>query len=160
MQESGLSGAGTTDQVADGPRADPRVAPVARELDLPEADPASSPRQVRWRRRRGQRVVLLLILLWILNGFDLAFTIMAHRLGDFNEGNPIARNMLHQPIRVIVFKVSSVVFASGIFFLFRDRGLVEAGCWGLCLVYAAIGFLWLLYYNEYEAHLHLRWGLG
>ena len=156
MQESGLSRAGTTEQVSDGPRAGSRAIPVAREVDLP----APSPRQARWSRRRGQRVVLLLILLWILNGFDLAFTIMAHRLGDFSEGNPIARTMLHQPVRVVIFKVSSVVFASGIFFLFRDRGLVEAGCWGLCLVYAVIGFLWLLYYDGYEAHLHLRWGLG
>jgi len=148
MYDSEPSGGGRTGLDAEIPCA----IPVAAEAALP----ADS----RWRQRRGHRVVLLLILLWILNGFDLAFTIMAHGLGDFNEANPIARRMLDPPIRVIVFKVSSVVFASGIFLIYRRRVLVEAGCWIMCAIYVAICVLWGAFWNSYQSHLNMRWMSG
>ncbi len=98
--------------------------------------------------RRRRRVVLLLVLLWVLNSFDLMFTIIAHNMGTFNEANPIARYLLEHPYAVTAFKLGTLVFASVVLLSFSHLRLVELSCWTLCGVYVVLSVIWLVYFER------------
>ena len=75
--------------------------------------------------RRARRVILLLVLLCLLNAFDLACTITVHKLGAFHEANPVARYVLQYPNLVVLFKAGMVGFAASVFFVHRHRRCVQ-----------------------------------
>lgn len=88
----------------------------------------------------------MLILLWIANAFDLVFTLLAVRVGGFEEVNPIAAPLLNDAVLLATFKILAVLFASIIILKFRKRLLTEIGCWGLCLTYTLLSTRWWIYY--------------
>ena len=95
------------------------------------------------RARRPRRVVALLILLWVLNLFDLAYTIQAHQTGHFHELNPIARDLLDSPWVLAGFKLLAVLLGSLILLHLRRHRLAELAAWFLCLAYVALVLRWL-----------------
>lgn len=99
---------------------------------------------------RARRVILILVLLWIANAFDLTFTLLAIRAGGFEEGNPIAAPLLNDPGLLTAFKLLTVLFASIIILKFRRRRLTEIGCWGLCLTYILVSTMWWIYYFSHH----------
>jgi len=106
--------------------------------------------QAAWRRRpsaRPRRVLLLVGVICLLNGFDLAFTLLARQVGQFREVNPVARPLLERPAALVAFKVAAVLVASVIFIAFRRHRLTEIACWGFCFVYTALSLVWTTYYG-------------
>jgi len=95
---------------------------------------------------RSRRVCCLLAALWLLNGFDLAYTILAHQIGHFPELNPFARPLLDSPWALGAFKMAAVVLGSVILFLLRRQRIAEYVSWGLVLIYTALAFRWMRYY--------------
>jgi hypothetical protein len=83
-------------------------------------------------------VVLLLAMLWILNAFDLALTVICtsadSHLDRFAEANPVARYFLAQPGALFTFKLGALAFATTVLFILRRRGVSELGCWLLAAV--------------------------
>lgn len=102
---------------------------------------------------RGRRVALLLGLLWLLNAFDLACTLMVRDTIYFHEANPIFRPMLEHPHLVFLCKASAIVFATMVLGLWRRRWYVECACWGLCLVYGLLSFVWMHCITMYSFHI-------
>ena len=100
---------------------------------------------------RSRRVFSLLVLLWILNFFDLAYTIFAHEIGGFEELNPLARHMLNPSWTLILFKVALVTNASVILLILRRHRIAEIACWCMCLVYTGLTFTWITYYSILDA---------
>jgi len=98
--------------------------------------------------RRARRVVLILVLLWIVSVFDLVFTLFAHRLGGFQEANPVAELLIGNSIGLIGFKFTMLVCASAIFFVLRRHVWAEIGCWLMAVVYTCLAFVWLYYYHH------------
>jgi len=94
-------------------------------------------------RLRARRVVLLLLMLAMLNAFDLACTIAVRSHKIFEEANPIARPLMERPILVVLFKVTLVSFAAAVFFAYRTRRVVELACWCVCALYVVLAFLWM-----------------
>ncbi len=86
--------------------------------------------------------MLLLVLLAMLNAFDLTCTIAVRHHGLFEEANPVARPLMDRPILMVLFKVSLVSFAAAIFFTYRTRRVVELACWCVCTLYVVLAFLW------------------
>jgi hypothetical protein len=95
---------------------------------------------------RPGRVILLVIFLAMLNAFDLVFTILAHRIGEFREANPIAALLLDHTAALVAFKAAALLVASAIFIVFRRHWLTELVCWTFCGVYTALSILWMVYY--------------
>jgi len=96
--------------------------------------------------RRGRRVALILIFVWIVNIFDLVFTLIACELGGFRELNPLVHEVLHKSEQLVLYKVSTVFAATLIIWAFRRRRITEIACWGLSVVYTVLAFLWTSYY--------------
>jgi len=108
------------------------------------------------RRRRGdatarrvRRVLLILVWIWMLNIFDLFFTMAALKVGGFEELNPLARLYLHSPEMLSFFKLGMLLTASLVFLAFRRRRITEVGCWGLAAVYTVLSFIWFAYYCHF-----------
>jgi len=99
--------------------------------------------------RRSRRVVLLIALLLLISGFDLAFTLLASQTGNFEELNPLAARLIHMPAALVAFKLLLVGAASVILYALRTRRLTEWACWGLAGAYAALAAVWWLYYASH-----------
>lgn len=100
---------------------------------------------------RARRVVLLLACLWMLNIFDLTFTLLASRIGHFEELNPLARHLLDSPVALVAYKFALLTFTSVVFFVFRRHWMTEVGCWYLAVVYTVLAAVWLHYYHGHPA---------
>jgi len=103
----------------------------------------------RW-SARSRRIVLLLAAIWMINLFDLTFTVLAHNTGNFVEANPIARALLDNRPALLAFKLGAMVIATGILVCLRRHWLAELGCWFLCGAFATLAFMWLVYYRSWE----------
>lgn len=99
--------------------------------------------------RRVRRVLLVLIWIWVLNIFDLSFTMIALKVGGFEELNPLARLYLHSPEVLTFFKLGTLLTASIVFLAFRRHRVTEVGCWGLAAVYTVLSFIWFAYYCHF-----------
>jgi len=88
--------------------------------------------------------------IWMLNAFDLAFTILSHEQGFLHEENPLARIMLsHGIASIILFKLGLVLIGSYPLLRFRKARIAELAA---CLVFAAYVLLairWSMCYELY-----------
>ena len=91
--------------------------------------------------------MLMVVLIWIVGVFDFVFTVMAVRIGGFEEANPLARQFIHSPLMLAVFKFSTLSVATAVLVAFSRRRLTEFGCWFLAAAYAALAVVWLVYYG-------------
>jgi len=95
---------------------------------------------------RSRRVVLALAFIWLVGLIDLHLTLLAVRIGHFQEVNPVARALIHSPPLVVAYKLVLLMVCTGLMFRFRRRLLTEVGCWLLAGAHAVLAFLWHAYY--------------
>lgn len=98
------------------------------------------------RAHRQRRIALLLIGTWVINAFDLAFTLLAAGHRHFVELNPIAASVIGNTPALIAYKILIVAFGSAILLKYRTRLLTEIGCWGICAVYSVLAGIWWKFY--------------
>ncbi len=98
--------------------------------------------------RRGGRVVIMLLVLWILGAFDLTLTVISseglytpNHTPLFVDANPIARLVLHEPYAVFTFKLGALAFGTAVLFICRRSVTAEIACWLLCGVYIILAAL-------------------
>jgi len=99
---------------------------------------------------RGRRVLLLVLVIWVFNVFDLNFTLLAHRIGGFEEANPLARAFLPSDEALVIYKFAMILPPTLIFLFFRRRLLTEIGCWTLFAAHVALSFMWVAYYSAFR----------
>ncbi|HUO09086.1 MAG TPA: DUF5658 family protein [Phycisphaerae bacterium] len=114
-----------------------------------------------FRERNGVRIATLLVVLGMLNGIDLAYTLFAHQIGMLQELNPLAAAYLTAGLMPSFVAYKLLMFLAGAVMLWRVRKSAWAGpaCWLLVAVYAGLGVLWYEWVREvlrmYETHLAL-----
>ena len=121
------------------PRPAPRLAPAAA-------------------RQRAWRVLLLLLAVALLNGFDLACTLFANRINMLNEMNPLAAMFLKQGMiwGLIGFKVLVVLCSLGTLWKLRSCRLTVAACWVVLLTYACLGAVWYQWAHVVNTTFEMR----
>jgi hypothetical protein len=98
---------------------------------------------------RPRRILLLLGAIWVLNVFDLGYTVLEATRHSFVEINPVAAPLLTAPTYILViYKAVLVAASSAILLLLRRHRVVEVGCWFLLGVYCCVAARWILYYND------------
>lgn len=103
-------------------------------------------------RLRSRRVFWLLLGAWIINLFDLGFTLLAHEQGILTEMNPVAVHLLLiGPLSVVVFKVGTMLFGSAIVWRFREMLFVERCVWMYALVCAGLSYWWYQFYLQADS---------
>ena len=92
--------------------------------------------------------------IWLLNGFDLAFTIISNQHGLFEEENPLARQMLDQGIAsIILYKIGLVLIGSYPLLRFRTARITELGTLVILLTSALLAFRWSTCFELYTLSL-------
>lgn len=92
---------------------------------------------------RSHRVILLVLGIWLLNGFDLVFTILSHEQGMLQEENPLARRMLYYGTpSIVLFKIGLVMIGSYPLLRFRTARITELGTLVILVAYALLAVHW------------------
>lgn len=121
------------------------------------AVPWPSPRAAGPARRRSafgwlvrpRRVLLVLAAMWVLNLFDLGFTLVEAGRSHFHELNPVAARFLTQPSYVLAaYKAVLVGIGSSILLALSRRRIAEVTAWFLLGVYILVAIRWSLYYKH------------
>lgn len=92
---------------------------------------------------RAHRVILLVLGIWLLNGFDLIFTILSHQNGMLDEENPVARHVLgYGTASIVLFKVGLVMIGSYPLLRFRTARITELGSIVILVAYSVLALHW------------------
>lgn len=109
----------------------------------------------RFRHNRPRRVLLLLAAVWIVQGFDLGFTIIAHQGGTFAELNPAASWALQRGATgAIIYKGVLVGAASVILWCCRKRALSECLLWLVVAACVGLSLRWRDYFAYFADSSH------
>lgn len=95
---------------------------------------------------RARRVLLLVLAIWVFNVFDLNFTLLACKIGGFEELNPVARMFIASDEALTIFKLGLTLPSTLIFLLMRRRLVTEIGCWMLLGAHAVLAGMWVIYF--------------
>lgn len=99
---------------------------------------------------RSRRVISLVIGIWILNAFDLAFTVLSHEQGMLHESNPVASFILSLGTPSIVcYKIGLVLLGSYPLLRFRSARIAEMAAMTVLIVYAMLAVRWSSCYELY-----------
>ncbi len=110
--------------------------------------PAARGRPFRW-LNRPRRVLLVLAAMWVLNLFDLGFTMIEAGRSHFHELNPVAARFLAKPSYVLAaYKAVLVGLGSAILLGLARRRIAELTAWLLLGVYILVAIRWSLYYKN------------
>ncbi len=92
---------------------------------------------------RAHRVICLVLGIWLLNGFDLVFTVMSHQHGMLHEENPLARHMLqYGTASIVLYKAGLVMIGSYPLLRFRKARIAELGSFVILAAYAFLALRW------------------
>ncbi len=99
---------------------------------------------------RSHRVICLVLGIWLLNGFDLTFTILSHEQGMLHEENPVARHILqYGTLSIVLFKIGMVLIGSYPLLRFRSVRITELGTYVIFAVYAFLALRWSTCFEVY-----------
>jgi|CXWL01.1.fsa_nt_gi hypothetical protein len=99
---------------------------------------------------RAHRVICLVMAVWLLNGFDLTFTILANEQGLLQEQNPLARKFLADgPASMILFKVGLVLIGSYPLLRYRRARITEMATLVILIAYGLLAVHWSECYKLY-----------
>jgi hypothetical protein len=96
-------------------------------------------------RRSCRQVIWLVILIAVLNVYDLACTLVAHNSGGLWELNPFASSIVHQNSVIVVFKVSLTVGAAILLLVARRHRLAQIGSWWAGVLYTVLILRWTMF---------------
>jgi uncharacterized protein DUF5658 len=99
-------------------------------------------------RDRATRVLAVLSLIWVLNFFDLSYTVLESSGRHFRELNPVAAALLESPIALVAYKAALVAVGSTILLLYRNVRVVEWGSWLVLAAYVWVAIRWSLYFAD------------
>ena len=103
---------------------------------------------------RSHRVICLILGIWLINAFDLVFTILSHEQGVLVEQNPLARKMLELGVAsLVLYKIGLVLIGSYPLVKFRTARITEWGTLVVFLSYATLAFRWSDCYEAYSVAL-------
>lgn len=89
--------------------------------------------------------------IWLLNGFDLVFTLLSHRHGLLQEQNPIARLILgNGTSSIVLFKIGLVLIGSYPLLRFRRLRLAELAAYLVLAAYVLLAIRWSTCFELYS----------
>jgi len=89
-----------------------------------------------------RQVIWLVVLIVILNLYDLVCTLFAHGVGGLWELNPFAGRLMQDAPMIVMFKLSLTAGAAILFLLTRHHRLTQIGSWWAGVVYTVLILRW------------------
>jgi len=92
-----------------------------------------------------RQVVWLVVLIVILNLYDLVCTLFANGVGGLWELNPFASRLMQDAPMVVMFKLALTAGAAILFLVTRHRRLTQIGSWWTGVVYTVLILRWTMF---------------
>jgi len=89
-----------------------------------------------------RQVIWLVVLIVILNLYDLVCTLFAHGVGGLWELNPFASRLMQDVPMVVIFKLALTAGAAILFLATRHHRLTQIGSWWTGVVYTVLILRW------------------
>jgi hypothetical protein len=89
-----------------------------------------------------RQVVWLVVLIVILNLYDLVCTLFAQGVGGLWELNPFASRLMQDASMVVMFKLALTAGAAILFLATRHHRLTQVGSWWVGVVYTVLILRW------------------
>jgi hypothetical protein len=89
-----------------------------------------------------RQVIWLVVLIVILNLYDLVCTLFAHGVGGLWELNPFAGRLIQDVPMVVMFKLALTAGAAILFLVTRHHRLTQIGSWWIGVVYTVLILRW------------------
>ncbi len=100
---------------------------------------------------RARRLLLLLLGVWLVNLFDLGFTLVATEQRLMTELNPVARLVMNWGTgAVVIYKLLLLIVGSAVLWWQRHRLLTELVLWGYAVVCVGLAVHWQNLYHAAE----------
>ena len=100
---------------------------------------------------RGNRVICFVLCIWLLNAFDLAFTLLSYQSGMLYEQNPLARRLLQLgPLSVMLYKVGLVLIGTYPLLKYRRWRISEMAAIIVLFIYTMLAIRWAHCYHFYS----------
>lgn len=94
-------------------------------------------------------MLLALAAVWVINVFDLGYTLLESFHNEFVEMNPFAARLIGaSPGALVIYKSVLLTISSTILLMYRRHRVAELGCWFLFAVYLHVAVCWWLYYEH------------
>ncbi|MFQ5805819.1 MAG: DUF5658 family protein [Phycisphaerae bacterium] len=98
---------------------------------------------------RPRRVLLVLAAVWVINIFDLGYTLLESLHSGFIEMNPVAARLIGaSPAVLVSYKTALLAISSTILLIYRRHRVAELGCWFLLAAYLHVAICWWFYYEQ------------
>lgn len=96
---------------------------------------------------RQRRMFYLFIGVWVINLFDLGFTLLANQQGILFEVNPLANHILPWgAVALAIYKLGFMLFGTIILWHYRQFEIAERALWGYGLFCVVLCLQWHLFY--------------
>lgn len=89
------------------------------------------------------------ILIVVMSGLDLAWTILSSSVGLMNELNPVGSSLLSDPMSLVKFKIAATLLAAGLFIGLRKFRSAQLASWWMCIVCTLVSARWLVFNSLY-----------
>jgi hypothetical protein len=89
-----------------------------------------------------RRVIWLVVLIAVLNVYDLLCTLIAGSVGSIWELNPFASPIIHQNSGIVIFKLGTTVCAVILLLVTRRHRLAQIGSWWAAVLYTVLILRW------------------
>jgi uncharacterized membrane protein YgcG len=92
-----------------------------------------------------KKLVISLVIIGMMSGIDLAWTLIAHQSGTMRELNPVGSRLIENPYALAVFKISITSMSLALLFYLRQKPLARKATWWCCLVLTLLTARWLTF---------------
>lgn len=89
-----------------------------------------------------RQVVWLVVLIVVLNIYDLLCTLFANSVGGLWELNPFANNLVNHAPLIVTFKIALTISAAMLLLLTRRHRLAQIGSWWAGVLYTVLIVRW------------------
>jgi hypothetical protein len=96
-------------------------------------------------KKACRQVIWLVVLIAVLNLYDLTCTLFAHNAGGLWELNPFVSPIMHQNSAIVVFKLSLTVGAAILLLTARRNKLAQIGSWWAGVLYTVLILRWTMF---------------
>ena len=96
-------------------------------------------------KRACRQVIWLVVLIAVLNLYDLTCTLFAHNAGGLWEMNPFVSPIIQQNSMVVIFKLSMTVGAAILLLVTRRHRITQVGSWWAGVLYTVLILRWTMF---------------
>ena len=93
-------------------------------------------------RASCRQVIWLVVLIVVLNIYDLTCTLFAHGVGGLWELNPFASCLMEFTPMIVMFKLALTIGATILFLVTRYKRLTQIGSWWVGVLYTVLILRW------------------